>query len=316
MRDSPIGVVLVNWNSVDDTLAAVQSVWNATPRPRRVVVVDNGSADDSVARLESWRAVAPERAGWLSVLSLPRNEGFAGGNNRGLELLARECSCSGYLLLNNDAVVAPDYFAVLDRAMTARPDAGLLTGTIYEWDRRTVWYAGGREIPWRALVLHDTTVPPTDALRETAFVCACTMLIPAHILDRIGLLPEVYFPIYWDDAEYSCRARDVGPLVYVPAAVAYHKVGASVGLPDLTPRVAYIQNHHRALFVRRNYRGARRAGALAYLAVTKPARFVKEILRGNPRVGWAILCGAFGGMRAATGPALRPAIGTAPDSAR
>src|SRR5689334_269502 len=49
-----IGVVVVNWNGADDTLEALASLWGADPRPARVVVVDNASHDDSVARLTRW----------------------------------------------------------------------------------------------------------------------------------------------------------------------------------------------------------------------------------------------------------------------
>lgn len=296
MADVAIGVVLVNWNGADDTLVALDSLAGAHPRPARVVVVDNGSRDDSVARLTAWIDAHDARA-WVHVVALAENRGFPGGNNAGLEVLAAEGVTDAFLLLNNDTTVAEDFFARLADGVAARPDAGLYGTTIYEWDRETVWYAGGTEHPIRALVLHQYRVPTGAAPRDTEFVTGCSMLIPRTTYARLGGLSEVYFPLYWEDAEYSVRARrTIGPLVYLPGAVVYHRVGATVGMPDVTPRVAYVQNHHRAIFVRRNYTGARRAAATLYLLVTKPARCVKELLRGNARVGWAILRGSLTGI--------------------
>lgn len=290
----PVGVILLNWNGTADTIAALNSLWQARPRPRRVVVVDNGSAPESVQSLHEW--VQAHDSAWAAVLELGRNAGFPGGNNVGLALLAQDPSLDFFLLLNNDATVTAAFFGELMAGVTARPDGSLYTSTIYEADRVTMWYAGGTEHRHRALVLHSLNKPDV-ASTETEFVSGCVMLIPRRTYAALGGLGEVYFPLYWEDVEYSFRARAaVGPLIYVPRAAAYHKVGATVGGGDVTPRVAYVQNHHRAMFVRRNYRGSDRVVALGYLLITKPARFLKEALRGNTKVGVATLAGALRGI--------------------
>lgn len=303
MDEFSVGVVMVNyWKDGSDTVEALDSIYSASPRPAHVVVVDNGSEDLSISRLRAWIQDTAS-ADWVTLLPLQHNSGFSGGNNAGLRVLQDERRISAFLLLNNDATVAPDFFAHLAAAVTERPDAALYGVTIFEADGKTVWYAGGTERPTRALMLHDTEVPATSEPRETQFVTGCAMLIPRHTFDRLGGLAEIYFPGYWEDAEYSFRARQLGPLVYAPGAVVYHKVGASMGSATVSPRIAYIENRHRAVFVRRNYRGVQRVASLAYLVVSKPARMLKEVARGNPRVGWAILQGAMAGiLRGETGP--------------
>lgn len=289
-----VGVILLNWNGTADTLAALESLWQTEPRPRRVVVVDNGSAQESIQVLQEW--IKAHDSAWACVVALSQNAGFPGGNNVGLALAVKDQSLDFFLLLNNDATVAPDFFAELMDGVAAFPGGSLYTSTIYEADRKTLWYAGGTEHRHRALVLHSVD-KLGSASAETEFISGCVMLIPRRTYAALGGLAEVYFPLYWEDAEYSFRARAaLGPLIYVPRAVAYHKVGATVGGGDVTPRVAFVQNHHRAMFVRRNFRGTDRAIALGYLLVTKPARFAKEILKGNTRVGVATLAGALRGM--------------------
>ena len=110
------------------------------------------------------------------------------------------------------------------------------------------------------------------------------------------MLAECYFPGYWEDGEYSFRARQAGfRVMYAPAAVAYHKVGGTVGPANKSTFVSHGQNRLRVFYVRRNYRGMTKVIALAYLAFTKPGRAVIEALKGRPRIGWAILSGTIAG---------------------
>lgn len=302
-----IGVVMVNyWKDGADTLDALESLRVASPRPAHVVVVDNGSADRSIELLDAW-IVSTHNSRWVTLLQLGYNSGFSAGNNAGVALLAERADVDAFLLLNNDTTVAPDFFARLAEGVSSRPDAALYGATIYESDASTVWYAGGTEHPNRVLFLHEFAVPDDGVPRETEFVTGCAMLVPRRTLERLGGLPELYFPGYWEDAEYSYRARTLGPLIYVPRAVVYHKVGASMGAASVSPRIAYVENRHRALFARRNYTGFQRLVSLGYLAVTKPARMLKEVARGNSHVGIAILRGTLAGaVRGESGPPPRP----------
>jgi len=301
------GVVTLNWNNVHETVVCLDSLFAAEPRPDHIVVVDNGSTDDSVERITNWgidhNVDTPERLDepWLTILSAGTNRGFAGGNNVGIRFLERRTDVSHIMLLNNDATVATGFFADIARALLASPGAGLITGTIMEEPRRDkVWYAGGTEYPWRALVKHRYEVPEVDTPVPTDFVTGCAMVISRPLLERIGPLAECYFPLYWEDGEYSYRARSAGfPVLYAPAAKVYHKVGATVGVPSRSSWVAYYENRLRVFYVRRNYRGWIKWAALGYLAVTKPGRALRETIKGRPAVGWAVLKGAASGFLSA-----------------
>lgn len=289
-----IGVIVLNWNGADDTIACLDSLRLAQPGAARVVVVDNASTDGSVARITDW-ARRYDMA--VEIVVAQSNRGFAGGNNLGLELFARSPEITHFLLLNNDATVAPDFFRELNRALAIAPDAGLLTGTIYEHPaREKVWYAGGREIRARALIEH-LHAPSTDGLPvRTEFVSGCLMLISRQVLNKIGPLADCYFPLYMEDAEYSLRAREAGlPVMYAPRARAFHKVGATVGMATASPFITQAQVRHRVLYVRRNFRGLERAIALTYLALTKPGKALAETLAGRPKMGFAVLKGALEG---------------------
>lgn len=297
----PVGVLVVNWNGGDDTLACLASLRRADPSPVLVVVVDNGSADDSVGRIEQWRR-DNAALDWLTLVRVERNLGFSGGNNAGLPLLAADARVRDVLLLNNDATVAPDFFREICLARESDSTAGLVGATIYRFPATDeVWFAGGRAQPLRALVSHEVERPDSRAPRDTDFITGCAMLITGEALARLGPLPGCYDPGYMEDAEYCWRAREAGlRVIYAPAAVAYHRVGASFRRIS-SPAVTYAINRNRVLFARRNLRGAVRLGALAYLAATKPARAMAELLSGRPRHAGAVLFGALDGFRSADG---------------
>jgi GT2 family glycosyltransferase len=289
-----IGVVIVNWKGAGDTIECLDSLRLANHRPTRTIVVDNASPDDSVARITNW---AREIHFPVEILVAPSNLGFAGGNNLGLMRLEQDTGVTHFLLLNNDATVADDFFDEIDRAFAAAPNPGLLTGTIYRSaERDKVWYAGGREIRSRALIEHLEVVPPDAHPIPTEFVSGCVMLISRATLSAIGLLADCYFPGYMEDAEYSLRAREAGfPVLYAPRARAFHKIGATAGPASLSPFITRAQVRHRVLYVRRNFRGFERVLALAYLAITKPGKALAETFAGRPKMGAAVFKGALEG---------------------
>ena len=292
-------------------MACLESLRVADPRPKHVVVVDNGSADDSVAQIGRWARAsaiptnnvgaddktASDSSAWLTVIRSERNRGFSGGNNVGVDYLLRNSASTHWLLLNNDATVKNDFFSHIAAAIRSTPNAGLITGTIYhDPARERVWYAGGVEMPYRALTAHLHEVPADGVPRPTEFITGCAMVVSAELHSRIGSLAECYFPGYSEDAEYSRRARDAGfALVYVPRATAYHKVGATAGPATESPSIMRAQMRHRVYYARRNFRGVERAIALGYLAVTKPGKALLELVRGRPRLGWAVIHGTIEG---------------------
>lgn len=298
MPDPIFGVVLLNWNNSHETIPCLQSLHEAAPKPEYVIVVDNASTDTSVANIQRWEQTSQPGSGWLTIIQSSTNRGFAGGNNIGIRHLHDKTSCTHILLLNNDTEVAPDFFQRMSQALSLYPDTGIATGTIYYYgDKSKVWYSGGFEVPFRALTLHKTDTPQDGAPVQTEFVSGCTMLISRSTIRKLGLLPEIYFPLYYEDAEYSHRARKAGiPIICVPEAKVYHKVGATVGASEASPYITYIQNKLRGFYIRRNYTGFDKVIASLYLLATKPAKALITVMRGRPRIAWAILSGTIIGL--------------------
>jgi GT2 family glycosyltransferase len=305
-------VVIPSFNHADDTITCLGALRNAKPRPGKVLLVDDASTEDAVARIAAWaksegidHRIVPvaslqkslEPSPWLNIAVLESNSGFVQVCNAGLRYVRDHTKAPFVLLLNNDTEIAPNYFEELAKALARAPETGLLTGLIYEWDRLTVSYGGATYNPIRALASHSTELPPTDAPTETGFVSGCSMLISRPVLERVGLLAECFQPIYVEDVDYSLRARAAGfPVMVARSAICYHRVGASLGRVNQSPRIVFAMNRNRAFALRRNYKGWRRAAGITYLAVTKPGRALLELVRGRPRAAWAVLSGMLVGV--------------------
>jgi GT2 family glycosyltransferase len=305
-------VVIPSFNHADDVTTCLESLRKSDRHPGKIILVDDASTENAVETVAAWAAragvaydiVSPGDLGartnpatWLTIVASKTNSGFSVSCNIGLRYVRDHTDAPFALLLNNDAAVSPSYFSDLAAGIASVPNVGLATGTIYEWDERTVWYAGGRFNPLRAVAEHFLDVPPDGAPRNTEFVCGCTMLISREVLESVGLLPECYTPAYCEDADYSLSVERAGfPLVYVPRARAFHRVSSSLGRTERAPQVIYWFNRNRGYAMRRNYSGWRRAAGIGYLALTKPARAFVELVRGRPRSAAAFIRGTVAGL--------------------
>lgn len=246
--------VVLNWNGWRDTLACVHSLLRATPAPGRIIVCDNGSADDSLAQLDTALRLADgagfrrtDRAGvagaavgdgrlWL--VANGANLGYAGGNNVGLCLALRDLACTQVWLLNNDTEVAPDALAEALARLAARPGIGLCGSTlVYAHDRQTVQACGGSAYSrWTGRTRHLgghghlATVPadPTEVEAAMACVVGAAMLVRREWLQSVGLLTEDYF-LYFEEIDWAARAAGRFGLGWAPRSVVFHKEGASIG---------------------------------------------------------------------------------------
>src|SRR5262245_40538905 len=129
-----VAIIVLNWNGLSDTLACLASLRHLNYPNYEVVVVDNGSTDNSVVTLQ---AAYPE----VTLLVTDENLGYVGGNNRGLEY-ARQTKADHALLLNNDTEVHPNFLGLLVEAVEQDPATGIVGPTIYYFDQpEVVWSA-------------------------------------------------------------------------------------------------------------------------------------------------------------------------------
>lgn len=275
-------VVLVNWNGWADTVACLESLDPLTYPDATVLVVDNGSTDDSVARISAARP-------GVRLIETGANLGFAGGNNVAIRTALDE-GADYVWLLNNDTVVEPDALTALVDALEKDPMAGAAGSKITYFDRPGVlWYAGG-DFGTDGLAHHrgldETDTGAYDTLGETEVITGCSLLLRASVLEQVGLMRDEYF-LYWEETDLDWRIRAAGHrLLYVPGSVVRHKVAASLGDTWAPAQTEYLARN--MLHFYRLNRPDRLPGVLARLLWTG----VKHLLRGR----WALARSTFSGV--------------------
>ena len=242
MNALPVLTIILNWRQPELTIECVNTLQASTYQPLDIMVIDNGSGDDSV---EILRQNLPN----VTVISFPENRGFAKGCNWGLRW-AQENAYSWAFLLNNDAFVTP---TTLDALMAAiDTDVGLLSPKIfYENQPEILWFAGGTQHP-TLLEMRETGQGELDKTswkqtRNVDYLVGTGLLVNLTAVSKVGLLDENYF-MYYEDLDWSIRLRQAGyKLRLVANAHLYHRVSFSTGGAS-SPAQLYYQGRSSVIF--------------------------------------------------------------------
>jgi len=219
-----VAIIVLNWNNRVDTLECLQSLQSIDYIDHEVIVVDNGSTDDSVSEIK-------RQYPGLTLLETKKNLGFAGGNNEGIRL-ALQKAVDYVLLLNNDTVVDPKFLDRLVEAMESSPEIGIAGPKIYYFkEPNRIWFAGGKINYRSGNTSHvgelELDKGQYDEIRDTDFMTGCAMLIKRKVLDDIGLLDDRMF-LYYEDSDFCARAHRRGYRIQVvPSSFIWHKVSST-----------------------------------------------------------------------------------------
>lgn len=245
-------MILLNWNSWQDSIECVESCMNLSYPNSRILLVDNGSTDGSEAFLR-------ERFPDIDFIQTGANLGFAGGNNVGIRY-ALEKGAEYVWLLNNDTVVEPDALSALVQVAQADRTIGMVGSKIlYHAEPERLWYAGAvlnADSPHRPyhLGLNEKDRGQYQTTGDTGYVTGCSLLARREMIEAVGVMDEELF-LYFEDADWSARAKAAGwRLVYCPDSLVYHKVSVSTG-GAASPTLLYYTSRNRLYFVKKNFPG-------------------------------------------------------------
>ena len=265
-------VVIVNYKTPELTVDCLRSLSTEVPTVAggaRVVVTDNASGDGSAEQIVA--AVRDNGWGdWCEVRPLPKNGGFAYGNNEGIRpALASPDAPPYFFLLNPDTRVLPGALRAVVDFLDAHPKVGIVGTRVENEDgsvRRSVFrfhtvyseVEGTLQVGVVSRLLKRYVVaPPVPSEPVPAeWVSGASMVVRAEVFRRIGLLDEGYF-MYFEETDLCLRARRDGwECWYVPQARIIHLVGQASGVTG-SQRAAKRRPRYwfdsRRRFFRRNY---------------------------------------------------------------
>ncbi|MBI5351465.1 MAG: glycosyltransferase family 2 protein [Chloroflexi bacterium] len=213
--DTPkISVVIVTWNRKKEVLETIQSVYDQDYPSFEIIVVDNGSVDDTCNAI---RKSYPN----VNLVELDRNLGPTGGRNAGINITRGEI----VFCLDSDASLDQHTLQVVVQRFEQDPHLGVINSKILnahtgEFDRNAGWaYSEKQKINSdREFFTHNFSEGG----------CA----IRKEVFDKAGLFWEKLF-FGREGEELALRVLDAGyKVLYYPSAVVYHRAPPEKKKPD------------------------------------------------------------------------------------
>lgn len=236
-------VIVLNWNRAEDSLECIASLRESTYANCQIVVVDNGSSDDSVEQIR-------ERGGDLTLLETGENLGYTGGNNWGIKY-AVDQQADYVFVLNNDTFVEAEAISKMVQVAEADEQIGVVTCKILNYpDRDVIWF-GGSKYDTRYMIARHVgygakDIGQFDTTCDIPWATGCALFMRRTVIESVGLLYEGFF-LTAEDLDICLRVREKGyRIVYLPTAVIWHKEAISSGGQD-APQYIYYQTRNLIL---------------------------------------------------------------------
>lgn len=246
MKKQPsIAIVLLNWNGYKETVSCIDMLKKIDYKNYEIVLVDNGSLDDSVRILK-------KTFPGLRLIQIKHNKGFTGGANVGIRYAMKK-KFDYVLLLNNDTIVKKNFLTELVKAGEKDKMIGIVGSLIYyENNRKLIQTAGGYKKYKSLYPFKDPNQHTIDNGQFTKdyfvdVMSGCSMLIKREVFKKVGILDEHHF-IYAEDVDLCIRTKKKGYLLCIAVkSNIWHKVAASSGGKEKRTNITFLYYNTRNL---------------------------------------------------------------------
>jgi GT2 family glycosyltransferase/glycosyltransferase involved in cell wall biosynthesis len=216
-------IVIPNWNGRDLLAKYLPSVVAAADRVpgSEVIVVDNGSTDDSVSFVK-------ERFPQVRLEALERNRGFGGGSNAGFRAARHDV----VVLLNSDMRVEPDFLRPLLEGFTDEKVFSVSCQIFFSDPHKLREETGLTEFWWErgSLRVRHRTDPAIRELYPCAYGGGGSCAFDRRKFWELGGFDELLAPFYLEDTDLGYLAWKRGwKNLYQPASVVYHEHRGTIG---------------------------------------------------------------------------------------
>lgn len=289
MNNAPLlSFITVCYNGITDTCGLIDSIHKTIHSVSyEIIVVDNASWEDEAAII---------KAHYPTVITVrnQQNLGFSGGNNLGLKI-----AHGRYLfLINNDTYFESDGIQALIDRLESDFQIGAVSPKIrFAFPPQHIQFAGYTQLS--SITMRNEPIGmgyPDDGSFEiphpSPYLHGAAMLIKREVIDRTGLMPEIYF-LYYEELDWCVSLRRAGyELWYEPRFTVFHKESQSTG--QSSPLRTYYMTRNRMLFAQRNLRGTERILSLLYQwTFVVPKNTLLHAIRKEWKLAHAVLRGAY-----------------------
>lgn len=220
-----VSIVVVNWRRYEDTRRCLQSIVDSCDQSHEIVLVDNESQPEELAKLKSLYPA-------IRQIANQENRGFSPACNQGMEL-GLESGADFVFLLNNDALVdsrtIPALLAAFDQAGKEGSKIGIAGSVNYYLNEPDKICFGAGEINMLSGVSRQQPIDISKAVVDVDYVSGAAMILSRDLLLSVGVFDPRYFA-YYEDSDICRRTKNKGfRVVLVRDSKILHEVSASSG---------------------------------------------------------------------------------------
>lgn len=293
-----VSIIIVNWNTAGLLIQCLESIYKTSHHYSfEIVVVDNGSNDDSVS-------IVAQHFPSVILIKNEQNLGFAHANNQGLSI----GSGRYYLLLNSDTIVLPGALDVLVETADSDPRLGVVGPKLLNMD-------GSIQKSWASfpsmlseLIGKNFRIRKPVQYYPCAYEVDCIggacMLVRSETVEEVGQLDDAFF-FYSEEVDWCYRIKKKNwKIWYVTSAEIYHLGGGSTqrGLVQLVRlyrgKLQYFNKHHGNFMAALLRLGLAFSNALGVMRRIVFFNFMnKEVawqrIQSQSKLAWCLLCNKY-----------------------
>ncbi len=210
-----ISAIVVMYNQLDLTLAALDSLRRNFSGDIELILADSGSTDQT-RHIERYVAGA-------KLVRFNHNVGFIEGCNSALPHVTAPVT----LFMNNDILLERGAVAAALARLAASPAIGAVGGKIIRSNGALqeagciIWRDGGTQGYLRDA---DPNIPEANFVREVDFCSAVFLAVRTELLQRLGGFDPEFKPAYFEETDLCIRLQQAGhSVVYDPAITIIHQ---------------------------------------------------------------------------------------------
>ncbi len=283
-----VAVVILNWNGrklLEEFLPSVVEHSAAAD----VIVIDNGSSDESIDYLNS-------NFPSVEIVRLEKNYGFAGGYNQGLKGLKQDV----FVLLNSDVEVTAKWIEPIVERFEKRPALGICQPKILSYREKDKFEYAGAAGGWldkwgypfcrgRIFDELETDHGQYDQDQNTFWASGAAFFIRRETFESLGGFDEDFFA-HMEEIDLCWRAQQAGhEVACIPSSIVYHLGGAS--LDASSPQKTYLNFRNGLAMLWKN--SNRRLVLIPTRLVLDGVAGLRLLLSGKPKHCWAVVRAHF-----------------------
>lgn len=288
MTASLVAVVTLNWNGAVFLQECVDSILASDYPNILVIVVDNGSTDESLDLLE--KLYGSNTA--VTIIKNGENLGYSKGMNVGLEEGFKKMHADHCLVMNNDTRLDPHAITALVQVADRDDKTAFVTGKVYYYDEPDTFQTVGKKdhsvlINGGNIGRGEKDMGQYDEDGEMAYCDDIFWLVSRPVYEATGGYdPEFYLQA--EDFDWQLKARNKGfKIMYAHEAKIWHKESMTLG--KMSPQKAYYDARNPIIAVLKNCPSevSRRYLNVKTWKILIPA-IIKKAVNGKLRIAYAM----------------------------